>query len=100
MKKASGNAAKTQSTAVPAPFWHRWAAGYSGWFGVGTTGAGPKGVFGLDVTQRSGSTAQPVTSSNVLFDIAGTDTAGQPPSTYCHQASRKPSACMNRPFLG
>lgn len=42
---------------------------------VGTTGAGPKGVFGLDVTQRSGSTAQPVTSSNVLFDIAGTDTA-------------------------
>jgi len=25
-------------TAAAAPFWHMCAAGYSGWFGVGTTG--------------------------------------------------------------
>jgi type IV pilus assembly protein PilY1 len=43
---------------------------------VGTTGAGPKGVFALDVTQRTGSTATTMTSSQVLWDIdAAADTS-------------------------
>lgn len=44
---------------------------------VGTTGAGPKGVFALDVTQRSLTppyAATTVGASNVLFDITGNDT--------------------------
>ncbi len=36
---------------------------------VGTTGAGPRGIFAIDVTQRSGSTATPVGPGNVLWDI-------------------------------
>ena len=42
---------------------------------VGTTGAGPKGIFALDVTQRSGATPQDFSSGDVLWDIAGTDTS-------------------------
>lgn len=42
---------------------------------VGTTGAGPKGVFALDITQRSGSSATTMGTGNVLWDVAGTDTA-------------------------
>ncbi|MCU0951385.1 MAG: PilC/PilY family type IV pilus protein [Burkholderiaceae bacterium] len=42
---------------------------------VGSTGAGPKGVFALDITQRSGSTATSMGTGNVLWDVAGTDTA-------------------------
>lgn len=40
---------------------------------VGTTGAGPKGVFALDITQRSGSTATTMGTGNVLWDVAGAD---------------------------
>jgi type IV pilus assembly protein PilY1 len=41
---------------------------------VGTTGAGPKGVFALDVTQRNGTSPVPtIGTTEVLFDIAGTD---------------------------
>ncbi len=42
---------------------------------VGTTGAGPKGVFALDITQRSGSTATAMGTGNVMWDVAGSDTA-------------------------
>jgi type IV pilus assembly protein PilY1 len=42
---------------------------------VGTTGAGPKGIFAIDATQRSGSTATSVGTGNVLWDITGVDTA-------------------------
>jgi type IV pilus assembly protein PilY1 len=41
---------------------------------VGTTGAGPKGIFAIDATQRSGSTATTVGTGNVLWDITGVDT--------------------------
>ena len=44
---------------------------------VGTTGAGPKGVFALDVTLRPSSGTAPVPtfgSSNVLWDITADDT--------------------------
>jgi type IV pilus assembly protein PilY1 len=40
---------------------------------VGTTGAGPKGVFALDVTQRNDTSPEAMGTTNVLFDIAGTD---------------------------
>lgn|GEM_PF-1130227 len=36
---------------------------------VGTTGAGPRGIFALDVTQRSGSAAAAMGTGNVLWDI-------------------------------
>jgi type IV pilus assembly protein PilY1 len=42
---------------------------------VGTTGAGPKGVFAIDATQRSGSTATTVGTGNVLWDLTGADSA-------------------------
>jgi len=42
---------------------------------VGTTGAGPKGIFAIDATQRSGSSATTVGTGNVLWDITGADTA-------------------------
>jgi type IV pilus assembly protein PilY1 len=44
---------------------------------VGTTGAGPKGVFALDVTLRptsSGGTVPTFGASNVLWDITASDT--------------------------
>lgn len=40
---------------------------------VGTTGAGPKGVFALDVTLRTGTVPTAFSASNVIWDIAGTD---------------------------
>lgn len=40
---------------------------------VSTTGAGPKGIFALDVTQRTGSTARNVDTSDVLWDVTATD---------------------------
>jgi type IV pilus assembly protein PilY1 len=51
---------------------------------VGTTGAGPKGLFAIDVTQRTGITARSVAATDVLWDIApaldtatsGTDDVG------------------------
>jgi len=43
---------------------------------VGTTGAGPRGIFALDVTQRSGSAPAAMGTGNVLWDIdPATDTA-------------------------
>ena len=42
---------------------------------VGATGAGPKGVFAIDATQRSGSTPTTLGAGNVLWDVAGSDTA-------------------------
>jgi type IV pilus assembly protein PilY1 len=40
---------------------------------VGTTGAGPKGVFALDVTQRTGSTPRNLETGDVLWDLTATD---------------------------
>jgi type IV pilus assembly protein PilY1 len=37
---------------------------------VGTSGAGPKSIFAIDVTQHDGTTARSVTKDDVLWDIA------------------------------
>jgi type IV pilus assembly protein PilY1 len=43
---------------------------------VGTTGAGPRGIFALDVTQHSGTAATTVGAGNVLWDIDATADSG------------------------